>query len=173
MRCEHCGGDLVEVDNPMRREVRHRRGVVCSGGLPALETPRPPAVEPVEPPAGPETGTGGLNRHRDAQAGESTIHITAEDMACGPLTIETDHVLSFAPEPTYPPATIPHETMPHLAAFINALKTAHYREAAASLRVIADHMPDTASAAELRPGIEYAATLLGHTADDPTEGATS
>jgi len=31
MRCEHCGSDLVEVDNPMRREFRHRRGVVCTG----------------------------------------------------------------------------------------------------------------------------------------------
>lgn len=44
MRCEHCGGELVEVDNPMRREVRHRRGVVCSGGRPAPEMPHPPAT---------------------------------------------------------------------------------------------------------------------------------
>lgn len=30
MICEICGQDLVEVDNPMRREVRHRRGVTCT-----------------------------------------------------------------------------------------------------------------------------------------------
>lgn len=28
--CPDCGGELVEVDNPMRREVRHRRGVTCT-----------------------------------------------------------------------------------------------------------------------------------------------
>ena len=27
--CPVCGGDLVEVDNPLRKEFRHRRGVVC------------------------------------------------------------------------------------------------------------------------------------------------
>lgn len=26
MRCSSCGKELVEVDNPLRREVRHRRG---------------------------------------------------------------------------------------------------------------------------------------------------
>jgi hypothetical protein len=26
MICPYCGKDLVEVDNPFRREVRHRRG---------------------------------------------------------------------------------------------------------------------------------------------------
>lgn len=33
MRCWWCAGELVEVDNPMRREVRHRRGeeVLCPG----------------------------------------------------------------------------------------------------------------------------------------------
>lgn len=43
MKCESCGQDLVEVDNPMRREVRHRRGqeVNCpkwreQAGLPPL-----------------------------------------------------------------------------------------------------------------------------------------
>lgn len=41
MRCEHCGSELVEVDNPMRREFRHRRGVVCPG--PASGMPRPTA----------------------------------------------------------------------------------------------------------------------------------
>jgi hypothetical protein len=28
-RCERCGAVLVEVDNPMRRELRHRRGTQC------------------------------------------------------------------------------------------------------------------------------------------------
>jgi len=33
MTCPHCGRPLVEVDNPMRREVRHRRGeeATCPG----------------------------------------------------------------------------------------------------------------------------------------------
>ena len=26
MDCPWCGKELVEVDNPMRREIRHRRG---------------------------------------------------------------------------------------------------------------------------------------------------
>jgi hypothetical protein len=50
------------------------------------------------------------------------------------------------------------------------MRPIHLHEAAASLRAIADHMPDTASARELRPGIAYAATLLGHTADDEGDG---
>lgn len=29
MICPTCGQELVEVDNPMRREVRHKRGVKC------------------------------------------------------------------------------------------------------------------------------------------------
>jgi len=37
MRCEYCGSDLVEVDNPMRREFRHRRGVVCTGRAPEFK----------------------------------------------------------------------------------------------------------------------------------------
>lgn len=36
--CPVCGStDVVEVDNPFRREVRHRRGVDCPG---------PPATRP-------------------------------------------------------------------------------------------------------------------------------
>ena len=27
--CRRCGGDIVEVDNPLRREFRHRRGQEC------------------------------------------------------------------------------------------------------------------------------------------------
>lgn len=34
--CPACGSRLVEVDNPMRREVRHPRGVVCDGKPPTL-----------------------------------------------------------------------------------------------------------------------------------------
>lgn len=37
MTCTRCGGELVEVDNPLRREVRHLRGVVCAGPLTAAE----------------------------------------------------------------------------------------------------------------------------------------
>jgi len=29
MICDICGQELVEVDNPFRYEVRHRRGVQC------------------------------------------------------------------------------------------------------------------------------------------------
>lgn len=35
--CTRCGSRLVEVDNPMRREVRHPRGVDCPGPLAAAE----------------------------------------------------------------------------------------------------------------------------------------
>ena len=38
MRCTWCFGELVEVDNPMRREVRHRRGEEAA-------CPGPPSVE--------------------------------------------------------------------------------------------------------------------------------
>lgn len=44
--CESCGRTLVEVDNPIRREVRHRRGeeVQCpawreAAGLPPASSP--------------------------------------------------------------------------------------------------------------------------------------
>lgn len=30
MTCPKCGQELVEVDNPWRREVRHKRGSTCS-----------------------------------------------------------------------------------------------------------------------------------------------
>jgi uncharacterized protein (DUF433 family) len=189
-------------------------------------------VEPVEPPAGPERGTGEPETHRGAQAaglipadliesnpgirgGEPCMkgtRVPAADVAelladglgwhqvheywpsvplprnianctgtacdCPRLEpflerreIRSPYSVSFETQlPPFPPATIPNEAMPHLVGFINALKPAHLREAAASLRAIADHMPDTASARELRPGIEYAATLLAHTADDEGDG---
>lgn len=43
MRCQWCGRDLVQVDNPFRVEIRHRRGeeVLCPG--PSAE-PDPRAV---------------------------------------------------------------------------------------------------------------------------------
>jgi len=119
--------------------------------------------------AGPETSAqaAGLTP-ADLIKSNPVLHIdlTAADTPRGLVAIEINHT------PDYPPATIPNEAMPHLVGLINALKVAHLNEAAMSLRTIADRMPDTASAAELRPGIEYAATLLGHTADDLTEGAT-
>lgn len=37
MDCTRCGNRLVEVDNPMRTEVRHPRGVDCPGPLTATE----------------------------------------------------------------------------------------------------------------------------------------
>jgi hypothetical protein len=52
----------------------------------------------------------------------------------------------------------------------DAVRPVHYREAADSLSQIAEHMPDTSSAADLRPGIQYAATLLRHTATDLEDG---
>ena len=68
MRCEHCGGELVEVDNPMRREFRHRRGVVCSG------MPRPPAVVHA-PGSTAETSSTGVSEPEDsAQASERPCH---------------------------------------------------------------------------------------------------
>lgn len=47
MVCPWCGTELVEVDNPVRRELRHRRGVICPG-LPDVgdvDQRRPPAPE--------------------------------------------------------------------------------------------------------------------------------
>lgn len=41
--CPVCGGDLVEVDNPLRKEFRHRRGQQCIGALSTT-----PAVVPWE-----------------------------------------------------------------------------------------------------------------------------
>lgn len=43
--CPDCGGELVEVDNPMRREVRHRRGVVCTPLTPEQRAARDAADE--------------------------------------------------------------------------------------------------------------------------------
>jgi hypothetical protein len=74
----------------------------------------------------------------------------------------SDNLIRF--EPDFPPASIPNEAIPHLAGFINALKPAHYREAAASLRAIADHMPGRSP--EFVRGVRYAANLMAHTADD-------
>lgn len=51
--CESCGKYLVEVDNPYRREIRHRRGeeVQCpawreAAGLPALTQGAPSGANP-------------------------------------------------------------------------------------------------------------------------------
>jgi hypothetical protein len=38
--CPWCNGQLVEVDNPMRPEVRHKRGQECSGPPSAEEQAR-------------------------------------------------------------------------------------------------------------------------------------
>ena len=58
--CPYCNSRLVEVDNPMRREIRHPRGIVCSGppasSVPPTPerrdwypTPAPSGSEPVDP----------------------------------------------------------------------------------------------------------------------------
>lgn len=39
MTCEWCGQRLVEVDNPIRREIRHRRGDEARCPGPPLEVP--------------------------------------------------------------------------------------------------------------------------------------
>jgi hypothetical protein len=161
--------EVARSEGPkVEQAVRQDMAVVVKLGWPIPESPRLPAVEPVEPPAGPETGTGGLNRHRDAEAGDAAADFKPGTPA--EWIMHADRAPLFRTEPDFPPATIPHEAMPHLAGFINALKASHLHEAAASLRAIAEHMPDTSSAAELRPGIRYAATLLGHTATDLEDG---
>lgn len=46
--CEWCGKELVEVDNPLRREVRHRRGedgAACPGPFGIPEELRPTAAQ--------------------------------------------------------------------------------------------------------------------------------
>jgi hypothetical protein len=47
MRCQWCGRALVQVDNPFRREIRHRRGeeVLCPGP-PEPTTTAPSAPNP-------------------------------------------------------------------------------------------------------------------------------
>lgn len=42
--CPRCGAELVEVDNPFRLEVRHRRGLKCSPPAP-VESPDQPEGE--------------------------------------------------------------------------------------------------------------------------------
>jgi hypothetical protein len=129
------------------------------------ETPRLPAVDAPQPltPSVGGTGsrTGGLKAQGSAQAIEGTPLDTVarilvgSDWDDGIVYTDLGHrddIRSYAVE------------------IDAALRPVHYREAAASLRAIADHMPDTSSAADLRPGIHYAATLIGHTADDLTEG---
>lgn len=36
-RCPECGADLVQVDNPMRKEFRHKRGTECIPAHPAIQ----------------------------------------------------------------------------------------------------------------------------------------
>jgi hypothetical protein len=37
MKCENCGLELIEVDNPLRRELRHPRGMECRPPRPTAE----------------------------------------------------------------------------------------------------------------------------------------
>jgi hypothetical protein len=129
-------------------------------------TPAAPAVEPVEPQSPSVGGTGSrtgvLKAQRGAEAADvehgRQIAMTAMDLAEARYRHEHGQ-----------PHRHEHCETCAREAVADAAKPGHLREAAASLRTIADHMPDTSSAAELRPGIEYAATLLGHTADDLTD----
>jgi uncharacterized protein (DUF433 family) len=92
--------------------------------------------------------------------------------SCDCRIIRTEHQIEFASEPTYPPALLPNEAMEPLAAFINALKSVHLREAAASLRAIAQARlataPDPVAVARAL-GIEDAAHLIESTARDLTD----
>lgn len=77
--------------------------------------------------------------------------------------------IALQPTPDFEPAFIPNEAMPPLAGFVNALKAQHDREAAASLRTIADARlataPDALAYARAE-GIAEAARLLDSVARD-------
>jgi hypothetical protein len=156
--------------------------------LAAAETTRPPAESSPEPPAGPERGTGEAELDTSTLAvgvipadllncnPRTVIHFTAEEMARAPLTIEIDHEPLLQFEPSYPPTTIPHEAMPYLAGFVNALKPLHLNDAATSLEAIATaergrlHTGEGMSLETIQ-GIEYAADLLRSTARDEEDQA--
>jgi hypothetical protein len=86
--------------------------------------------------------------------------------------MRTDHTPVIRRE--FPPATIPHEAMPHLAGFVNALKPFHFREAAASIRAMADAdeaaKPPIGCEINYLRGLRRAADLLDSTAKDPEGG---
>lgn len=144
-------------------KAKEARSELDSYAEPASESPHAPVQEAATATetsgTGSDRGTGGREAHGRPEATipaellecnpRTVIHLTAEDMARGPLTIEVDHATLLRAEPDYPPATIPNQAMPYLAGFINALKAAHYREAAASLRLLghdaaADRLDSTA-----------------------------
>lgn len=61
--CPDCGGELVEVDNPLRREVRHKRGVICDWrqSLTGVVSPVDPPKVPLDPPHEPVARDGLLD----------------------------------------------------------------------------------------------------------------
>jgi chromosome segregation ATPase len=92
------------------------------------ETPHLPAVEPVEPPAGPETGTGGLNRHRDAQA-ENPVDIVAR------VLVGDD----WDNEVRYTDIGSREDVAQYARESDAALRPVHYREVATSLDRLGHH----------------------------------
>lgn len=83
-------------------------------------------------------GTGGTELHISAEAFQDSTQWTIPADEIHSLAahgvIRSKHSVRFEPEPDYPPALIPTESLPSLARFINALKAQHYLDAAASLR---------------------------------------
>lgn len=83
-----------------------------------------------------------------------------------PMSAETPRPPAVSsPEPPTGPERGTGEAGPETSA-----QAATLRDASTSIRTIADHMPGRHP--EFVRGVRYAATLLGHTADDLTEGAT-
>jgi len=151
------------------------------------ETTHAPAVEPVEPPAGPERGTGEAGPETSAQAavmipadliesnpgirgGEPCMkgtRVPAADVA-GLLAdgLPWGQVHEYFPSVPLPPwegcsSMVACGCRPDVG---GAAKAATLRDASASIHAIADHMPGKHP--EFVRGVRYAATLLGHTADD-------
>ncbi len=138
--------------------------------------PRLPAESNGDGPAGPERGTGEAGPETSAQAGESVVFSAEFDLGTPAEWIMRNHDAPVIhTEPAYPPATIPNEALPYIAGFINALKAFHYREAAASLRVIVERRTSDQASPDLQlhlDGIRYAAERLDSTAKDlEDEGA--
>jgi hypothetical protein len=127
------------------------------------ESPRPTAVEPVEPPAGPERGTGGPETQKPAQAGGGHwLKFNNGEIVGCQCGVRAD----YDSDCDWDDSIVAH--LVDVGA--EAAKPAHLREAAASLRTIAEHMPGYHP--EFVRGVLYAATLLGHTADDHTGETT-
>ena len=144
------------------------------------DAPRPPAeVHPGAtgtPDPTTDRGTGEAGPETSAQAGESVAFSAEFDLGTPAEWIMRNHDAPVIhTEPAYPPATIPNEALPYIAGFINAIKAFHYREAAASLRVIVERRTSDQASPDLQlhlDGIRYAAERLDSTAKElEDEGA--